>query len=93
SKRKDVKARAEKAAEERVLTALVGPNAQPATRDSFRKKLRAGELNDTEIELQIADAAPSLPMFEIPGQPGASMGAINLSDMLGKAFGGRTKTR
>ena len=93
SKRKDVKARAEKAAEERVLTALVGPNAQPATRESFRKKLRAGELNDTEIELQVADAAPSMPMFELPGQPGASMGAMNLSDMLGKAFGGRTKTR
>jgi len=93
SKRRDVKARAEKAAEDRVLTALVGPNAQAATRESFRKRLRAGELNDTEIELQVADQGSGLPMFEIPGQPGASMGAINLSDMLGKAFGGRTRTR
>ena len=93
SRRKDVRARAEKAAEDRVLEALVGPNAQPATRESFRKKLRAGEMNDKEIELQVTDSGGGMPMFEIPGQPGASMGAINISDMLGKAFGGRTKTR
>ena len=93
SRRKDVRARAEKAAEDRVLEALVGPNAQPATKESFRKKLRAGEMNDKEIELQVADTGGGMPMFEIPGQPGASMGAINISDMLGKAFGGRTKTR
>ena len=93
SKRKDVKARAEKAAEDRVLDALVGPGAQPGTRESFRRKLRAGELNDSEIELQMADSGGGLPMFEIPGQPGASFGAINLGEMLGKAMGGRTKTR
>lgn len=93
SKRKDVRARAEKAAEDRVVEALVGPNAQPATRESFRRKLRAGEMNDAEIELQVADGGGGLPMFEMPGQPGASFGAINLGDMLGKAMGGRTKTR
>jgi ATP-dependent HslUV protease ATP-binding subunit HslU len=93
SKRKDVRARAEKAAEDRVLDALVGQGAQPGTRDSFRRKLRAGELNDKEIELQVADTGGGMPMFDIPGQPGASMGAINLGDMLGKAFGGRTKPR
>ena len=93
AKRKDVKARAEKAAEDRVLDALVGANAQPGTRESFRKKLRTGELNDSEIELQVADSGGGFPMFEIPGQSGASFGAINLGDMLGKAMGGRTKTR
>ena len=94
SKRRDVKARAEKAAEDRVLDALVGPAAQPATRESFRKKLRAGELADREIELQLSDTGGGgLPMFEIPGQPGASFGAINIGEMLGKAMGGRTKTR
>ena len=93
SKRKDVRARAEKAAEDRVLDALVGLNSQPATRESFRRKLRAGELNDKEIELQVADTGGGFPMFEVPGQPGASIGAINLGDMLGKAFGGRTKPR
>ncbi len=93
-KRKDVRARAEKNAEERVLDALVGPGASPATRDSFRKKLRTGELNDKEIEIQVADSpGGGLPMFDIPGQPGASIGAINIGDMFGKAFGGRTKPR
>jgi ATP-dependent HslUV protease ATP-binding subunit HslU len=93
-KRKDVRARAEKNAEERVLDALVGPGASPATRESFRKKLRTGELNDKEIEIQVADTpGAGLPMFDIPGQPGASIGAINIGDMLGKAFGGRTKPR
>jgi ATP-dependent HslUV protease ATP-binding subunit HslU len=93
AKRKDVKARAEKAAEDRVLDALVGSTSSPATRESFRKRLRAGDLNDSEIELQVADTGGGMPMFEIPGQPGASFGAINLGDMLGKAMGGRTKTR
>ena len=93
-KRKDVRARAEKNAEERVLDALVGPGSSPATRESFRKKLRAGELNDKEIEIQVADSPGSgLPMFDIPGQPGASIGAINIGDMFGKAFGQRTKPR
>jgi ATP-dependent HslUV protease ATP-binding subunit HslU len=93
AKRKDVRARAEKAAEDRVLDALVGSTAAPGTRDSFRKKLRAGELNDKEIDIHVADTGGGMPMFELPGGPGASMGAINLSDMLGKALGGRTKTR
>ncbi|MEM9028650.1 MAG: ATP-dependent protease ATPase subunit HslU, partial [Pseudomonadota bacterium] len=91
-RREAVKARAEKAAEERVLDAVVGPNAQPSTRDSFRRKLRENELNDSEIEIQVADMG-GMPMFEIPGQPGGGMGMINLNDMLGKALGGRTKSR
>ncbi|MCC0007342.1 MAG: ATP-dependent protease ATPase subunit HslU [Hyphomicrobiaceae bacterium] len=93
AKRKDVRAKAEKAAEERVLDALVGPTASPATRDAFRKRLRAGELNDKEIEIQVSETGGGMPVFEIPGMPGASMGAINIQDMLGKAFGGRTKPR
>jgi len=92
-KRKEVRARAEKNAEERVLDALVGPGASPATRDSFRKRLRDGELNEKEIEIQVAEAGGGMPMFEIPGAPGASIGAINIGDMLGKAFGQRTKPR
>ena len=91
-KREEVRAKAEQAAEERVLDALVGEGAQPSTRDSFRHKLRANELNDREIEIQVADSG-GMPMFEIPGQPGSSMGMINLNDMLGKALGGRTKTK
>jgi ATP-dependent HslUV protease ATP-binding subunit HslU len=91
-KRGEVKARAEQAAEERVLDAIVGENSGAATRESFRKKLRNNEINDHEIEIQVADGG-GMPMFEIPGQPGASMGMINLNDMLGKAFGQRTKPR
>jgi ATP-dependent HslUV protease ATP-binding subunit HslU len=92
-KRKDVQARAEQAAEERVLNALVGPGASPSTRESFRKKLRNGELNDKEIEIEVQAGAAGLPMFEIPGMPGAQMGAINIGDIFGKLGGGRTKTR
>ncbi|MBV9512051.1 MAG: ATP-dependent protease ATPase subunit HslU [Caulobacteraceae bacterium] len=87
-----VRARAEAAAEERILDALVGPGSSAATRDSFRKKLRAGELEDKEVELNLADTASPFQGFDLPGQPGASMGVLNLSDMMGKAFGGRTKT-
>ncbi|MFZ5737902.1 ATP-dependent HslUV protease ATP-binding subunit HslU [Rhodopseudomonas thermotolerans] len=90
-KRKDVQARAQIAAEERVLDALVGPGSGPATRDSFRKKLRAGELNDKEIEIE-TQAGSGTPMFEIPGMPGAQIGAVSLGDIFGK-MGGRTKTR
>jgi ATP-dependent HslUV protease ATP-binding subunit HslU len=90
-KRKDVQARAQLAAEERVLDALVGANASAATRDSFRKKLRAGELNDKEIEVE-TQSSGGMPMFEIPGMPGAQMGAISIGDIFGK-MGGRTKTR
>ena len=90
-KRKDVQARAQQAAEERVLDALVGANASAATRDSFRRKLRAGELNDKEIEIETQSSGGS-PMFEIPGMPGAQVGAISIGDIFGK-MGGRTKTR
>jgi ATP-dependent HslUV protease ATP-binding subunit HslU len=92
-KRKDVQAKAHLAAEGRVLDALVGATASPATRDAFRKRLRAGELDDKEVEVETQAGGGGMPMFEIPGMPGAQMGAISLSDMLGKAFGGRTKTR
>ena len=91
-KRKDVQARAELSAEERVLDALVGPGSSPATRENFRKKLRAGELDDKEIEVEV-QAGGGMPMFEIPGMPGAQMGAINIGDIFGKLGGGRTKTR
>jgi ATP-dependent HslUV protease ATP-binding subunit HslU len=86
-----VRARAEAAAEERLLDALTGPGST-AARDSFRKKLRAGELDDKEVELTLADSG-GMPLFDVPGQPGASMGVMNISDIMGKAFGqGRTKT-
>ncbi|MBB4363394.1 ATP-dependent HslUV protease ATP-binding subunit HslU [Bradyrhizobium sp. CIR18] len=91
-KRKDVHARAQLAAEERVLDALVGANASGATRESFRKKLRAGELNDKEIEIETQGGGSGMPMFEIPGMPGAQMGAISIGDIFGK-LGGRSKTR
>ncbi|MBW7972869.1 ATP-dependent protease ATPase subunit HslU [Bradyrhizobium sp. BR 10289] len=91
-KRKDVQARAQLAAEERVLDALVGANASSATRESFRKKLRAGELNDKEIEIETQSSGSGMPMFEIPGMPGAQMGAISIGDIFGK-LGGRNKTR
>lgn len=91
-KRKDVHARAQLAAEERVLDALVGANASAATRESFRKKLRAGELNDKEIEIETQGGGSGMPMFEIPGMPGAQMGAISIGDIFGK-LGGRSKTR
>jgi ATP-dependent HslUV protease ATP-binding subunit HslU len=92
-KRKDVQVRAEQAAEARVVDALVGPNASASTKETFRKKLRAGELNDKEIEIEVTAAGGGLPMFEIPGMPGAQMGAINIGDIFGKLGGGRTKTR
>ena len=90
-RRAGVKAKAEAAAEERLLDALVGPGAGPPTRESFRKRLRAGELDDKDVELTLADAASPFQGFEIPGQPGASMGVLNLSEIMGKAFGARTK--
>lgn len=92
-KREEVKAKAHINAEERVLDALVGKTASPATRDSFRKKLREGDLDDKEIEIELADNNTGAAGFEIPGMPGGNIGMINLSDMLGKAMGGRTKPR
>jgi ATP-dependent HslUV protease ATP-binding subunit HslU len=94
AKRKEVQAKAHVAAEERVLDALVGATASPATRDSFRKKLRAGDLDDKEIEVELTSTAGSgMPMFELPGQPGASVGAISIGDIFGKAFGKQGKPR
>jgi len=91
-RRKDVQARAQQAAENRVLDALVGANASTSTKEAFRKKLRAGELNDKEIEIEV-QAGGGLPLFDIPGMPGAQMGAISIGDIFGKLGGSRTKTR
>jgi ATP-dependent HslUV protease ATP-binding subunit HslU len=91
-KRKDVKARAELAAEDRVVDALVGAGASASTKDAFRRKLRAGEMDDKEIEIEVQPSGGGLPMFEIPGMPGAQMGAISIGDIFGK-LGGRSKTR
>jgi ATP-dependent HslUV protease ATP-binding subunit HslU len=91
-KRKDVKARAQQAAEDRVVDALVGPAASPATKESFRRKLRAGELNDKEIEIEVQSGGGGMPMIDIPGMPGAQMGAISIGDIFGK-LGGRPKAR
>ena len=92
--RKEVMARAELAAEGRVLDALVGGHASESTRQTFRQKLRDGELEDKEIELEVSESAgATLPTFDIPGMPGASMGMINLNDIFGKAFGQKTTKR
>ncbi|MDA1308041.1 MAG: ATP-dependent protease ATPase subunit HslU [Proteobacteria bacterium] len=92
--RRDVHAKAELAAENRVITALAGENAREETRQKFRKMLREGELAGKEIEIETTDGSGGgLPTFEIPGMPGAQMGMMNLNDVLGKAFGGKTKRR
>ncbi|MGR6432676.1 ATP-dependent protease ATPase subunit HslU [Rhizobium sp. PAMB 3182] len=91
-KRAEVEAKAHQNAEERVLDALVGATASPATRESFRKKLRAGELDDKEIDIEIAETGTGgMPGFEVPGMPGANIGVLNLSDLFGKAMGGAKK--
>jgi ATP-dependent HslUV protease ATP-binding subunit HslU len=92
-RRKEVVAQAEFNAEARVLDALVGENSGETTRASFREKLRAGELDDKEIEIQVADSPGGMPTMDIPGMPGGQMGMINLNDMLGKALGQQTKPR
>ena len=92
-KREEVKAKAHQGAEDRVLDALVGKTASPATRDSFRKKLRSGELDDKEIDIEVADTANPLGGMELPGMPGANIGVLNLSEMFGKMGGGRMKQR
>jgi len=92
-KRKDVQARAQQAAENRVVDALVGANASAATKDAFRRKLRDGELNDKEIDIEVQASGGGMPMFEIPGMPGAQVGAVSIGDIFGKLGGGRTKTR
>jgi ATP-dependent HslUV protease ATP-binding subunit HslU len=92
-KRKDVQAKAQQAAEDRVLDALVGANASASTKEAFRKKLRAGELNDKEIEIEVQSGGGGMPLIDIPGMPGAQTGAISIGDIFGKLGGGRTKTR
>jgi ATP-dependent HslUV protease ATP-binding subunit HslU len=92
TKRKEVEAKAQLNAEERVIDALVGAGASESTRESFRRRLRSEELNDKEIDIEVAEA-PSMPSFDMPGMPGSQVGMINLSDMLGKALGQRTKSR
>ena len=93
--RKDVNVRAEQAAEEKLIDALVGESATPETRTKFRHMLKEGELDEREVEIKVQDTSGnSMPMFEVPGMPGAQMGMLNIGDMMGKAFGGnRTKTR
>ncbi len=91
--RKEVVAKAEVAAEERVLDALVGESASADTRQKFRTMLRQGELDDREIEIDVQDSGGGMPTLEIPGMPGAQMGMINLNEMMGKAFGNQTKPK
>ena len=94
TQRKEVTAKAEINAEERVLDALVGDNASTDTRAKFRKMLREGDLSEKEIEVDVAaNSSPAMPSFDVPGMPGASMGMVNLSDMFGKAFSGQTTTK
>ncbi len=91
-KRKEVKAQAQKLAEDRVLDAIVGAKATVATRESFRKRLRNGDLDDNEIEIAVSESS-GMPSFEIPGMPGANIGMINISDMLGKSMGAKSKRK
>jgi len=88
-KRKEVKAKAELKAEEKVLDALVGNKASVATRESFRKRLRTGDLDDNEIEIEVQGAAAGLQSFEIPGMPGGNVGMVNIGDILGKSMGNK----
>ncbi len=92
-KRKEVHAQAQKLAEERVLDSLVGNKASVATRESFRKRLRDGDLDNNEIEIAVSDSGSQMPSFEIPGMPGANVGMINISDMLGKSMGQKPKKK
>ena len=88
--REDVRARAKEVAEERVIEAIAGEDARDATREMFRKKLRSGELDDTIIELEVADTSNPMSMLDVPGQPSGQMGMMNLGDIFSKAMGGRT---
>ena len=86
-------AKAQKLAEEKVLDALVGKKASLATRESFRKRLRNGDLDNNEIEIAVSDAGGNNTSFEIPGMPGANVGMINIGEMLGKSMGSKRKKR
>ena len=92
-KRKEVNAKAQKAAEEKVLDALVGAKASVATRESFRKRLRSGDLDNNEIEIEVNENNTNMQSFEIPGMPGANVGMVNLGDILGKSMGARKGKR
>jgi ATP-dependent HslUV protease ATP-binding subunit HslU len=85
-KREEVKAKAHTAAENRVLEALVGPGASEATKDSFRKRLRAGELDDKDVEIQVSESSSPMQMLDIPGMPSGGAGVIKLGDIFGKGF-------
>jgi ATP-dependent HslUV protease ATP-binding subunit HslU len=93
NRREEVKANAHESAENRVIDALAGTDAREATREMFRKKLRDGLLDDKEIEIELSDTTNPMQMFDVPGQPGAGMGMMNLGDMFGKALGGRTQRK
>ena len=92
-KRKEVHAKAQQAAEEKVLDSLVGKKASLATRESFRKRLRSGDLDNNEIEVEVNEIKSGMPSFEIPGMPGANIGMVNLGDMLGKSMGAKGKKK
>ena len=88
-KKKEVNAKAQQAAEEKVLDALVGNKASVATRESFRKRLRSGDLDNNEIQIEVNDMTTNSQSFEIPGMPGANVGMINIGDILGKSMGNK----
>ena len=88
-KRKEVKAKAELKAEEKVLDSLVGNKASVATRESFRKRLRSGDLDNNEIEIEVQNTSSGMQNFEIPGMPGGNIGMVNLGDILGKSMGNK----
>ena len=88
-KRKEVKAKAELKAEDKVLDALVGSKASVATKESFRKRLRNGDLDENEIEIEVQDKNSGLQSFEIPGMPGGNVGMVNIGDILGKSMGNK----
>ena len=92
-KRKEVQAKAQLSAEEKVLDALVGKKASLATRESFRKRLRSGDLDNNQIEIEVNEASSGMPSFEIPGMPGANIGMVNIAEMLGKSMGPKGKKR
>merc|ERR1711965_243271 len=92
-RRKEVKAKAELKAEEKVLDALVGNKASVATRESFRKRLRSGDLDNNDIEIEVQNSSSGMQSFEIPGMPGGNVGMVNLGDILGKSMGGKKGKR
>jgi ATP-dependent HslUV protease ATP-binding subunit HslU len=92
-KKKEVQAKAQLSAEEKVLDALVGKKASLATRESFRKRLRSGDLDNNQIEIEVNEASSGMPSFEIPGMPGANIGMVNIAEMLGKSMGPKGKKK